>query len=508
MNISILLATAAAGLFGIGLGYALRRLVLLSQKSTLELEIKEKRVAAKEAAVEIKKAAEENAAKIKKAAEKEVKEQQNEIKEKEADLKQRQQELADSRQELKAQKEKLEKKEAKLSSKQEELNAEHHDLQQRLAETAEMSRKEAKELLLTDIEKKHRDELQARRKKLEMNAADRIEERGREMLAGVLQRLSRDVDPDILSTKVELKDDDLKGKIIGKDGRNIRAFQQATGVEVVIDETPGIITISSYDPIRRAVAKYALDELLEDGRVQPARIERFVSDAKKRVNKIIHDRGSAAVQEVNLLSLDERIVVMLGRLHFRTSYGQNVLEHSIEAAHIAEMLAYELDLDVEIAKAAALLHDIGKAADHELTGSHVEIGIHILTKFGADEVVINAMKSHHDDYPHETLEAVIVQVADGVSGGRPGARKQSLESYVTRLKELENIAQSMTGVVNSYAIEAGREIRVFVNSKQISDPEANEIARQIATQIEARVSYPGEVKVHVIRETRLTHYAR
>lgn len=508
MNISLLIIPVAAGLFGIAIGYALRRLVLLSQRSTLELEIKEKRVAAKEAAVEIKKTAEEKADEIKKTAEKEIKGQQTELKEKEEDLRQRQQELADSRKELKARKKKLEEKEVRISNQQDELSAMHEDLEQRLVDTADMSRKEAKELLLTQIEKQHHDELQARRKKLEMNAADRIEERGKEMLAGVLQRLSRSVDADILSTKVELKNDDLKGKIIGKDGRNIRAFQQATGVEVVIDETPGVITISSYDPIRRAVAKYALDELLKDGRVQPARIERFVSDSKQRVNKIIHDKGSAAAQEVNLLSLDERIIVMLGRLHFRTSYGQNVLEHSIEAAHIAEMLAHELGLDVEITKAAALLHDIGKAADHELTGSHVEIGIHILTKFGADEAVINAMKSHHDDYPHETLEAVIVQVADGVSGGRPGARKQSLESYVTRLKELENIAQSMSGVVNSYAIEAGREIRVFVNSKQISDPEASDIARKIAMQIESRLSYPGEVKVHVIRETRLTHYAR
>lgn len=501
MNISILLATVAAGIIGIGLGYALRRLVLLSQKSTLELEIKEKRIAAKEAAVEIKQAAENKSEMLKKAAEEEIKKRKTELETRDEELKEKQNELQGLRNSLNESKEELKAHKATVLEKEKKL-------EEQLIDTADISPKEAKDILLKRVEKQHQDELQSRRKKLEMNAKEDIEARGKEMLAGALQRLSRDIDPDILSTKVELKDDDLKGKIIGKDGRNIRAFQQATGVEIVIDETPGIITISSYDPIRRAVAKYALDELLEDGRVQPARIERFVADAKSKVHKIIRDRGSAAASEVNLLSLDKRILLMLGRLHFRTSYGQNVLEHSIEAAHIAEMLAHELDIDTEVAKTGALLHDIGKAADHELSGSHVDIGIHILTKFGAPEAVINAMKSHHDDYPHESLESIIVQVADGVSGARPGARKQTLESYVSRLKELENIAQSMNGVVNSYAIEAGREIRVFVNSKQISDPEADSIARQIATQIENRVSYPGEVKVHVIRETRLTHYAR
>jgi len=501
MNISILLATVAAVIFGIGVGYALRRLVLLSQKSTLELEIKEKRIAAKEAAVEIKQAAEEKAEKIKKASEDETRERRKELEIKDSELNRKAAEIQEQKKQLSEGKEKLVQKGESINEKEKELN-------QELIDAAGLSSKEAKNLLLSRIKEQHKDELQARRAKLQIHTKEHIEARGKELLAGVLQRLSRDIDPDILSTKVELKDDDLKGKIIGKEGRNIRAFQQATGVEIVIDETPGVITISSYDPIRRAVAKFALDELLKDGRVQPARIERFVSDAKNKVNKIIRDRGSAAANEVNLLSLDERIIVMLGRLHFRTSYGQNVLEHSIEAAHIAEMLAHELDLNTEVAKTAGLLHDIGKAADHELSGSHVDIGIHILTKFGANQNVIDAMKSHHDDYPHESLESIIVQVADSVSGSRPGARKQTLESYITRLKELENIAQSMDGVVNSYAIEAGREIRVFVNSKEIGDLQANDIAREIAMQIENRLSYPGEVKVHVIRETRLTHYAR
>jgi len=494
MNITIIIAIAVAGLVGIGLGYALRRLILLSQKSTLELEIKEKRLAAKEKAAQIKEAAEAEAKELVANAEETTSQKTADLQKKEKRLEKEQAELKKQAEQLVNAKKEAEKQQTRLESK--------------LEEAAQMDQATARDQLFSHLKKEHADDLQARSKKLELAGKERIKKQAKEMLTDVLERLSRSVDPEILSTTVELSEDDLKGKIIGKDGRNIRAFQQATGVELVIDDTPRIVTISSYDPIRRAVAKYALDTLLEDGRVQPARIERFVADAKKKVDQITKEKGQAAVQELNLLSLDERIVALLGRLHFRTSYGQNVLQHSIEAAHIAQMLAHELDLNVEVAKTGALLHDIGKAADHELSGSHVEIGIHILKKFGAEEVIIDAMKSHHDDYPHASLEAVIVQVADGVSGARPGARKQSIESYIARLKELEEIADKISGVVNSYAIEAGREIRVFVNSQTVNDPQARDIARQIATQIEERVSYPGEVKVHVIRESRLTHYAR
>jgi len=505
---TILITAAIAGLIGLAAGFALRRLILLSQRSTLELELKEKRLKAKEDAAEINKLAEKEAAKITKSAQVEAEKLRQDLTEEKSGVTEAQANLATERNRLEEEKKELKEKEQGLKETKNILEKHRTEFELALAEVASMSKSEAREKLLAELRKEHADDLTVRHKKLETAGKEKLEERAQEMMASVLQRLSRSVDPEILSTKVTLSNDDLKGKIIGKDGRNIRAFQQATGVEVIIDETPETVTISSYDPIRRAIAKHALDLLLEDGRVQPARIEQFVADAKEKVNRITKERGEAAAQELGLLSLDSRIIAILGRLHFRTSYGQNVLEHSIEAAHIAQMLAHELGADAEIAKAGALVHDIGKAADHELSGSHVDIGIHILTKFGANEKIITAMKSHHDDCPHGSLEAVIVQIADGVSGARPGARKQSIESYVSRLRELEKIASEIKGVVNSYAIEAGREVRVFVNSSQVNESQAYQIARTIATQIENRVSYPGEVKVHVIRETRLTHYAR
>ncbi|MEX2368891.1 MAG: ribonuclease Y [Candidatus Paceibacterota bacterium] len=505
---TILITATIAGLVGLAAGFALRRLILLSQRSTLELELKEKRLKAKEEAAEVKKQAEKEAAKITKSAQREAGRLRQDLAAEKSGVTEAQTNLTTERNRLEEDKAVLKSRKEQLEEAKSKLAKRHTELELELAEVAGISKSEARRILLTELREQHADDLAIRRKKLETYNKESLEERAREILASVLQRLSRSVDPEILSTKVTLSNDDLKGKIIGKEGRNIRAFQQATGVEVIIDETPETVTISSYDPIRRAIAKYALDLLLEDGRVQPARIEQFVADAKEKVNRITKERGEAAAQELGLMSLDSRIIAILGRLHFRTSYGQNVLEHSIEAAHIAQMLAYELGADPQIAKAGALVHDIGKAVDHELSGSHVDIGIHILTKFSADEKVISAMKSHHDDCPHASLEAVIVQVADSVSGARPGARKQSIESYISRLQELEKIADEIEGVVNSYAIEAGREVRVFVNSSQVNESQAYQIARQIATQIESRVSYPGEVKVHVIRETRLTHYAR
>lgn len=502
MNTSvIILLTATALLVGAGVGYLLRRLVLLSRKSSLEIEVKERQLAAKEKAREIIEKAEKQAEEIKKETKEEVtetkqtlKNKSNELNEKADELKEKQQALAET--------------ESQLENKKSQLKNREENLEEQLSAITNMSQTEARDALFELTEKKHAEKLRKRKRKLELNGQKQLEARAKEILVSSLERLSRSVTPDLLSTKIELEEDDLKGKIIGKDGRNIRAFQKATGVELIIDQTPKTITISSFDPVRRAVAKRALDSLLADGRVQPARIERFVEEAESDVKKIIKEQGVQAVNELSLLSLDDRIVAILGRLHFRTSYGQNVLQHSIETAHIAEMLAEEIGIDAEVAKTGALVHDIGKAVDHEFSGSHVEIGMHILEKFGADQAVIDAMKSHHDDFTHASLEAVIVQVADGLSGARPGARKQSLESYISRLEALENIAKNISGVVNSYALEAGREVRVFVDSKKVTDERAKKIAKQIASQIEERVDYPGKVKVHVIREKRLVNFAK
>jgi ribonuclease Y len=311
-----------------------------------------------------------------------------------------------------------------------------------------------------------------------------------------------------MSSTVALPSEDVKGKIIGKEGRNIKAFERATGVEVVIDDTPGSIIISSFDPVRRAVAKLALEHLIKDGRIQPARIEEEAEKARLEINNIIKEQGEKAAYEAGVFNLDPRVISILGRLHFRTSYGQNVLAHSVEMAHIAGMLAEELGADVSVAKAGALVHDIGKAVDHEIQGTHVEIGRRILQKFGADEAIVKAMQAHHEEYPYETVESIIVQVADAISGSRPGARRDTVENYLKRLADLEAIANGFPGIDKSYAIQAGREIRVFVKPESVSDLEAKTLARDIANKIEGELKYPGEIKVNVIREQRVIEYAR
>ncbi len=279
-------------------------------------------------------------------------------------------------------------------------------------------------------------------------------------------------------------------------------------LEVIIDDTPGTITISAFDPVRRAIAVRALERLIQDGRIQPAKIEETVDEAKEDIGKIIKEQGEKAAYESGVINLDPRIITILGRLHFRTSYGQNVLQHSIEMAHLAGMLAEELGADQHISRAGALLHDIGKAVDHEIQGTHVEIGRRILQKFGADERITKAMQAHHEEYPYETLESIIVQTADSISGGRPGARRDSVENYLKRLSDLEGIADAFPGVEKSFAIQAGREVRVFVTPGEVNDLQAKEMAREIAKRVEQELKYPGEIKINVIRESRTVEFAR
>jgi ribonuclease Y len=311
-----------------------------------------------------------------------------------------------------------------------------------------------------------------------------------------------------MTAHIEIPSDDLKGKVIGKEGRNVRAFERATGVDVLIDESPGYIVLSSFDPIRRQIASVALEALLKDGRIQPAKIEEEVDKARKEVAKTVRAMGDKAAYDANVPNLHPDLITILGRLHFRTSYGQNVLWHSVEMAHIAGIIAEEVGADVGVARAGALLHDIGKTVSHEVAGTHVDIGIRILEKYGVDDAVIHAMRAHHEEYPYDTPESIIVQVADAISGGRPGARRDSLENYVKRLSDLEHIATSLAGVDKAFAIAAGREIRVLVNPTTLNEFETNTLARTIATSIEAQLRYPGEIKVHVIRETRVISYAR
>jgi ribonuclease Y len=327
-------------------------------------------------------------------------------------------------------------------------------------------------------------------------------------LLSTIQRLAVPAVAELTTSTVVLENDDIKGKIIGRDGRNIRTFERYSGVELLVDETPGAIVVSCFDPVRRAIATTALQALIKDGRIQPAKIEEELEAAKAAIHDVIKTKGADAAYECGIYNLDPRLLAILGRLHYRTSYGQNVLAHSIEMAHIAEMLAAEVGADPYIAKAGALVHDIGKALDHEFEGTHIEIGVKVMERFGTDPRIITAMKSHHDDCPHESLEAVIVQTADMISGARPGARRDSAEAYLKRLHELESVASRYPGVEKAYALQAGREIRIFVHPEHVSDLEAKHLARSIALSIEEELRYPGQIKVTIIRDTRVTEYAR
>ena len=509
MSLKVILALIAlAGVSGIVIGYYLRWIVALGRRGSMELEIKQMMLDAREEAEKITTEASERAQEL-------IETQKNELKEKEGEQKEKEDRLIKKEELLDSRQMDIDREAERLKDSAEEIKAIRERAERVLKErvsalehVSEMTKDDAKEALLEEVEKLSQETLLIRMQKLEAFGRDQLDEKAKGILTTAVHRLGNAVNADVMTTTFQIPSDDLKGKIIGKEGRNIKAFERATGVDVIIDDTPGTITLSSFDPLRRHVARVAMENLIADSRIQPARIEEMVDKARDEINRTVKEKGEQAAYECGVYNLDPRLVMLLGRLHFRTSYGQNVLQHSIEMAHIAGMLAEELGANVAIAKAGALLHDIGKAVDHEVQGTHVEIGRRILQKFGVAEPVIQAMQSHHEEYPYETPESIIVQVADALSGGRPGARRDSVENYLKRLQELEAIANSFNGVEKTYAIQAGREVRVFVKPDSIGDYEAKEMARNIALRIEQELKYPGEIKVTVIRENRAIEYAR
>jgi ribonuclease Y len=506
--IIILMIALAAGLAGIAIGWFLRFIIALGKRGSMELEIKEMMLSAREDAEKIINEATDEANALLKETKEEIKKEEEKLQKTEDRLISKEN-LLDRRQlDIDSESENLKKKYEESKEKEEELKKIHEQKIGELEKITQLSKSEAKEILFQETQKQYQEDLKIRIQKMEISNKEVIQERAKNILITTIQRLATNISSDIFTTTVDLPSDDTKGKIIGKEGRNIKTFERATGVELVIDDTPGIITISSFDPVRREVAKLALENLISDGRIQPVKIEQVIEKAKESVNKLIKERGEKAAFECGVFNLDPRIILILGRLHFRTSYGQNVLQHSIEMAHMSGMIAEEIGVDVKIAKAGALLHDIGKAVDHEVSGSHVEIGRRILQKFGADEKIIKAMQAHHEEYPFETPESVIVYVTDAISGGRLGARRDTIENYIKRLEDLEAIANSFQGVEKTYALQAGREIRVFVTPEQVSDLEAHNLARNIAKKIEGELKYPGEIKITVIRENRIIEYAR
>ncbi len=505
---TILLLLAGVGIAGIAAGYFLRWIVALGRRGSMELEIKQMELDAKEGAQKVLDAAE-------KEAEAESKKKLGEIKEEEAQLNKQKERILEKE-------EKLEQKQAAIDTDVEALKAKVEEIREvraksdevlakrteALAKAAKLPVDEAKEQLLKAVERESEESIVQRIQKLDIAGKERLDQKAKDILTTAIHRIGNSMPADVISTKVELPNDDLKGKIIGKEGRNIKAFEHASGVDVIVDDTPGIIIISSFDPIRRQVARTALESLIADGRIQPAKIEKALKKAEEEIGKVTKEAGEKAAFDAKVTGLDPRIIAILGKLHFRTSYGQNVLAHSVEMAHLAGIIAEEVGADAEVARAGALVHDLGKAVDHEVQGTHVEIGRRILQKFGASEAIIHAMEAHHEEFPYATTESYIVQVADAISGGRPGARRDTIEQYIKRLEDLEAIANNNPGVEKSYAIAAGREVRVFVNPKEIDDLEAYKLARDIAKEIEKEMAYPGEIKVNVIRETRSIEYAR
>ena len=474
----------------------------------MELEIKEMLLAAKEESKKITADAEAKAKILTEEGKKEIKEKEEKIKQIEDRLIKKE-DLLDKRQtDIDKDVEMIKKRVEEIKTIREKADKLELDRLTALEKIAQLSAAEAKEQIIKIVEKQSAEDMLVRMSKLEAQGEDMLDRKARDILAISIQRLASSVAQDVMSTMVEIPSDDVKGKIIGKEGRNIKAFERVTGVEVMVDDTPGAITISSFDPVRRHTAAIALRELIKDGRIQPAKIESVVDRAKQDINKTIKEKGEAAAYECGVLGLDPRILLILGRLHFRTSYGQNVLQHSVEMSHIAGMIAEELGANVQVAKAGALLHDLGKALDHEVAGTHVEIGRRILQKFGASEDIIKAMQAHHEEYPYETVESRIVQTADAISGARPGARRDNIENYIKRLGDLEALANSFPGIEKSYALQAGREIRIFVRPEEVDDITAKNLARDIATKIEKDLKYPGEIKVNVIRETRTIEFAR
>lgn len=497
MDLLIIEAGLIAGAIGVAFGWVVRHYVAKMRRGTVEQELDKLILDAKKEAHRIEEEALTRAQEIRS----ELQSSEDRLQKQEERVDKREDELAHELDTLRTKAKDLEIFKDKLTEKEKRLAEEYEH-------AAGLSHEEALSYLLAKMTREAEEDLQSRMLKLSRDGETKLMEKARDILVNCIYRIANQNVSSFTTSTVEIADEEIKGKIIGKEGRNIKTFERLAGVELLVDEVPNGIVVSCFDAVRRAIAVNALEMLIKDGRIQPVKIEECIDKAKKDIGLFIRKKGEEAVLACNLLSIPDELIPILGRLYFRTSYGQNVLDHSIEMAHIAGLLAQELGADVHVAKAGALLHDIGKAVDHEISGTHVEIGRKILAKYGVDSRVIQAMQSHHEEYPYETLESVIVQVTDAISGGRPGARRDTVDRYITRLQDLEAIALAFSGIERVYALQAGREIRVFVTPTLVSDLQARELARAIALRIEQELRYPGEIKINVIRESRVIEIAR
>lgn len=499
-------------LIGTLVGYIVRKTVGEKAIGSAEQTAKNLILDAEKKAETIKKEisieAKEEAHKLRTDVDKEIKDRRAEMTRLERRVIQKEETLDKKLENLEKKEEQITQKENKISAKEEELNKFIEKQIEELEKISGMSSDDAKALLLSNVEKEIRYEASVMIKDIEQKAKEEGEKRAKEIITTSIQRCAADHVAETTVSVVPLPNDEMKGRIIGREGRNIRAIETMTGIDLIIDDTPEAVILSGFDPVRREIARVALEKLIHDGRIHPARIEEMVEKAEKEVNQIIKEEGEQATFEVGIHNLHPELIKLLGRLKYRTSYGQNVLKHSVEVAHLAGLMAAELGLDVKTAKRAGLLHDIGKAVDHEVEGTHVEIGIELLRKYKEHEAVIDGMASHHGDYEPKSLEAVLVTAADALSAARPGARRETLETYIKRLQKLEEIANTTEGVEKSYAIQAGREIRIIAKPDDVSDEELVFLAREISKKVESELEYPGQIKINVIRETRAIEYAK
>ncbi len=453
-------------------------------------------------------AAQDQAMQIRSEAQAEIERWRNNLRREEERLQQRREKLDQRQEALDKREQMLNKRQSALDRQRNELERLQEERTKALEEVARMSQEEAREELLRIVAETTRQEMARVIREIEQEAREEGERRARKILTTVIQRMASEQVAELTVSSVDLPSDEMKGRIIGRGGRNIRTFEQIAGVDVVVDDTPETITISCFDPVRREVARRAMERLITDGRIHPGRIEKVVADAQKEVDQQIREEGERAVYESGVASLHPELVKLLGKLRFRTSYGQNQHAHAIETAKLAAMLAAELGANVEVARLGGLLHDIGKAVDFEVEGTHALIGAEICRRYGVPEEVVHCIESHHHEADQQSLEAIIVEVADAISGARPGARRESLEQYIKRIRALEELASSFPGVAESFAIQAGREIRIIVKPEDVDDLGAIQLSRDIARKIEESMEYPGQIKVTVIRETRAVDYAK
>lgn len=504
----MVVTAVVVGIIALAAGFGASQVVtkkrLGDAENKAEKQIKEAQEKAKELVAEAK----EEVAKIKDEARKETENERKELKKTESRVREREESLDKKLDEIDKRAEKLRKSEAELEDLKNEIRKIREKQQEKLEKIAKLKKSEAAEKLMKMTEKDIKDDLTGLIAKLQQEAKETAEEKAEMIIVTAMERMSSEVTTERTVTAVKLEDEEMKGRIIGKEGRNIQAFQRATGVDVLVDDTPGMIVMSSFDPVRRQVARLAMEKLLKDGRVHPARIEEVVAKAQKELDKEIEKAAEDAAREVGVVGIPKELMRYLGELKFRTSYGQNVLKHSTEMTHLAGMIAEEIGADVTVVKKAALLHDFGKALTHKMEGKHHHIGAELARKYGMSEEVVHAIEAHHDDVEATTPEAVIIRIVDALSAARPGARNISAEGFVERMRDLENVATSFEGIDKAYAISAGREVRVIVKPQKIDDLSAIKLSRDIANKIESTMQYPGTIKVNVIRETRAIEFAK